>query len=111
MLLHIIQFKDFSLSFIADLVLQILSWMSREERDRIRKRQREGIDIALQNGVKFGRPNAEIPAEFEEVYRQWKNQEITAVQAMALLNMKKITFYKLVKECKISKVEEDNREI
>uniref|UniRef100_UPI003F492B81 hypothetical protein n=1 Tax=Priestia koreensis TaxID=284581 RepID=UPI003F492B81 len=61
--------------------------------------------------MKFGRPNAEIPAEFEEVYRQWKNQEITAVQAMALLNMKKITFYKLVKECKISKVEEDNREI
>lgn len=48
-LLDTTQFKDSLGAFIADLVLQILSWMAEEERDRIRKRQREGIDLALQN--------------------------------------------------------------
>ncbi|MCM3005586.1 recombinase family protein [Priestia koreensis] len=110
-LLDTTQYKDSLGTFIADLVLQILSWMAQEERDRIRKRQREGIDIALQNGVKFGRPKAEFPEEFEGVYEQWKSKEITAVQAMDILNMKKTTFYKLVKEYELSKVEEDNHEI
>ena len=55
-LLDTTQFKDSLGTFIADLVLQILSWMAEEERDRIRKRQREGIDVALQNGIVFGRP-------------------------------------------------------
>jgi len=110
-LLDTTQYKDSLGTFIADLVLQILSWMAQEERERIRKRQREGIDIALQNGVKFGRPKAEVPEEFEGVYEQWKSKEITAVQAMALLNMKKTTFYKLVKEYELSKVEGDTNEI
>lgn len=52
-LLDTTQFKDSLGTFIADLVLQILSWMAEEERERIRKRQREGIDAALQNGVTF----------------------------------------------------------
>jgi DNA invertase Pin-like site-specific DNA recombinase len=55
-------------TFIADLVLQILSWMAEEERDRIRKLQREGIDVALQSGVAFGRPKAQVTEEFKEVY-------------------------------------------
>jgi DNA invertase Pin-like site-specific DNA recombinase len=50
-LLDTTQYKDSLGTFIADLVLQILSWMAEEERDRIRKRQREGIDVALQNGT------------------------------------------------------------
>ena len=54
-LLDTTQFKDSLGTFIADLVLQILSWMAEEERERIRKRQREGIDLALQQGKKFGR--------------------------------------------------------
>lgn len=63
-LLDTTQFKDSLGTFIADLVLQILSWMAEEERDRIRKRQREGIDVALQNGVSFGRPKVQITEEF-----------------------------------------------
>ena len=59
-LLDTTQFKDSLGTFIADLVLQILSWMAEEERDRIRKRQREGIDVALQNGVAFGRPKVRL---------------------------------------------------
>ncbi|MBO0962762.1 recombinase family protein [Neobacillus sp. MM2021_6] len=42
-------------TFIADLVLQILSWMAEDERNRIRKRQREGIDVAIKNGIAFGK--------------------------------------------------------
>jgi DNA invertase Pin-like site-specific DNA recombinase len=62
-LLDTTQFKDRLGTFIADLVLQILSWMEEEERDRIRKRQREAIDVALQNGVPFGLPKAQVIEE------------------------------------------------
>lgn len=55
-LLGTTQFKDSLGTLIADLVLQILSWMAEEERDRIQKSQREGIDVALQKGIAFGRP-------------------------------------------------------
>lgn len=97
-LLDTTQFKDSLGTFIADLVLQILSWMAEEERDRIRKRQREGIDVALQNGVPFGRPKTQLTEEFKEVYDLWKAGEVTAVKSMAVLGVKKTTFYKLVKE-------------
>lgn len=97
-LLDTTQFKDSLGTFIADLVLQILSWMAEEERDRIRKRQREGIDLAFQNGVVFGRPKATPPVGFEQLYVRWKSGEITAVHAMSEIGMKKTTFYKLVRE-------------
>lgn len=96
-LLDTTQYKDSLGTFIADLVLQILSWMAEEDRNRIRKSQREEIDTALKNGVKFGRPKVEISEEFVDVYNRWKAEEITAVKAMELLNLKKTTFYKLVK--------------
>ena len=97
-LLDTTQYKDSLGSFITDLVLQILSWMAEEERERIRKRQREGIDLALKNGTTFGRPKATITEEFEQVYDRWKSGEITAVKAMEEIGVKKTTFYKLVKE-------------
>ena len=96
-LLDTTQYKDSMGTFIADLVLQILSWMAEEERERIRKRQREGIDLALQNGVQFGRPKVLLSEEFKEVYRKWKAKELTAVQAMQEAGVKKTSFYKLVK--------------
>ncbi|RDZ11118.1 DNA recombinase [Priestia megaterium] len=96
-LLDTTQYKDSLGTFIADLVLQILSWMAQEERDQIRKRQREGIDAALNNGISFGRPKAQVSQEFIEAYNRWKQKEITAVQAMKEANVKKTTFYKLVK--------------
>lgn len=96
-LLDTTQYKDSMGTFIADLVLQILSWMAEEERERIRKRQREGIDLALQNGVQFGRPKVLVSEEFKEVYRKWRARELTAVKAMKELGIKKTTFYKLVR--------------
>lgn len=97
-LLDTTQYKDSLGTFIADLVLQILSWIAQEERDRIRKRQREGIDAALIKGVSFGRPKAQVSEEFIEAYNRWKRKEITAVKAMKETNLKKTTFYKLIKQ-------------
>ncbi|WP_271853365.1 recombinase family protein [Planococcus maritimus] len=96
-LLDTTQYKDSMGTFIADLVLQILSWMAEEERQRIRKRQREGIDLALQNGIQFGRPAVFVSEEFKEVYKKWKAKELTAVEAMQEAGVKKTSFYKLVK--------------
>jgi DNA invertase Pin-like site-specific DNA recombinase len=97
-LLDTTQYKDSLGTFIADLVLQILSWMAEEERYRIRKRQREGINVALQSGVSFGRPKVQLTEEFKEVYNRWRAGEMPAVKAMGELAIKKTTFYKLVKE-------------
>ena len=84
--------------FIADLVLQILSYVAEKERRHIKQRQAEGISIAKAQGIHLGRPKAEYPANWTEIYRQWKDGKITAVRAMELLNLKKNTFYKLVKQ-------------
>jgi DNA invertase Pin-like site-specific DNA recombinase len=97
-LLDTTQFKDSLGTFIADLVLQILSWMAEDERNRIRKRQREGIDVAMKNGIAFGRPKSIITKEFKQAYHRWKTGEMTAVKAMKEIAVKKTTFYKLVKE-------------
>jgi DNA invertase Pin-like site-specific DNA recombinase len=97
-LLDTTRHKDSIGNFISDLVLQILSWMADEEREHIRKRQREGIDIALKNGTQFGRPKKEPTDEFFKAYRKWKSGEITATAAIEEAEMKRTTFYKLVKE-------------
>lgn len=97
-LLDTTQYKDSMGTFIADLVLQILSWMAQEERDRIRKRQREGIDAALKQGTTFGRPKFQVTDTFRDAYKEWKEGNITATQAMQRAEVKKTTFYKLVKE-------------
>lgn len=85
---------------VTNLVLQILSWLAEEERRKIKERQREGIISAKLRGVKFGRPTVPKPKDFDTVYKQWKNSEITATKAMQILNLKRNTFYKLAKEQK-----------
>ncbi|MBE5754289.1 MAG: recombinase family protein [Clostridiales bacterium] len=83
--------------FIADLVLQILSYTAEKERAFIKKRQRQGIDVAKAKGKVLGRPQATYPQEWEKFYKKWKDGEITAVQCMDILSLKRTTFYKLVK--------------
>jgi DNA invertase Pin-like site-specific DNA recombinase len=90
--------KDSIGTFIADLILQVLSWMAEEERERILKRQREGIDSALERGIKFGRPIINITDEFIAAYKRWKSGDLTAVEAMKECHLKKTTFYNKVKE-------------
>lgn len=91
-------YKDSMGSLITDLVLQLLSWLAEEERNKIRTRQREGIDIAIRNGIRFGRPSAEITPEFKLAYKKWRAGELKAVEAMKESNLTKSTFYKLVKK-------------
>ena len=90
--------KDLNGKFISDLVLQILSYVAQTERENIRKRQRQGIDIALKEKRPYGRPKQEIDKAFVDVYLKWKAGEITAKKAMQFLDMKPNTFYRRVKE-------------
>lgn len=83
--------------FIVDLVLQILSYTAEKERENIRKRQRQGIEAAKASGKYLGRPKANFPENWENIYNEWKSGSISAVKAMQLLGLKKTTFYKLVK--------------
>lgn len=84
--------------FIADLVLQILSYTSQKERESIHARQEQGIKAAKDRNVKFGRPAAQYPDGWEQTYKAWKGGQITATAAMDSLGMKRTTFYKLAKQ-------------
>lgn len=84
--------------FIADLVLQILSYTSQKERESIHARQKQGIKAAQDRNVKFGRPAAQFPDGWEQTYTAWKDGQITATAAMDSLGMKRTTFYKLAKQ-------------
>ena len=80
-------------TFIADLVLQILSFVAQNERESIRKRQAEGIAAAKGRGVKYGRPPRPLPDGFDEVYRAWRNKKLTLRQAAEACEMPAGTFY------------------
>ena len=84
--------KDLMGTFIADLVLQILSFVAHSERDNIRKRQAEGIAAAKARGVQFGRPAKPLPENFYQVYAQWKSKELTGSAAAKVCNMPLPTF-------------------
>lgn len=84
--------KDLMGAFLSDIVLEILSFVSENERVNIRARQREGIDAAKARGVRFGRPLRPLPDNFEYVYERWKNKTITATSASVECGMPLSTF-------------------
>ena len=83
--------------FVSDVVLNVLSFVAENERKNIKQRQKEGIAIAKAKGVRFGRPAIEYPENFYNVYKDWKNGRLTAIEAMKQLRMKKTTFYSMAK--------------
>lgn len=87
--------------FIADLVLQILSYVEAKEREQNKARQAQGIAAAKALGKHLGRPKAQRPEQWDKIYIQWKNKQITAVAAMKILDLKPNTFYKFVNEEKL----------
>lgn len=89
---------DLEKTLISNIVFELLSYMAEKERVKIRQRQEEGISAAKSKGIKFGRPGLEYPENWNEVYEQWKSGEVSAVKAMELMELKKTSFYKLVKE-------------
>ena len=84
--------------FVADLVLQILSYVAQTEREFIKKRQAEGIAAAKARGVKFGAKRKPVPKGFEQAKLDWQEGKITIRQASQRLNMPQTTFYKRCKE-------------
>lgn len=92
------QYKNLLGSFIADLVLQVISFVAEQERINTKQRQQEGIKIAKSKNVKFGRPRIERPHNFEEEYNKWKKGEQTAKTTMDNLSLKRNKFYMFVKE-------------
>lgn len=92
--------KDLIGTFLSDIVLQVLSFVAENERDNIRQRQREGISIAKEKGVRFGRPKNKLPDNFDEVYHMWVRKEITVDMGASCCGMTHSTFYRRVTERK-----------
>lgn len=95
--------KDLMGTFIADLVLQILSFVAQSERESIKKRQAEGIAAAKRRGVKFGRPEKPLPPEFAEYVLKWKNNLLTTAEVLDATGLTKSTFYRKLNELNIAK--------
>jgi DNA invertase Pin-like site-specific DNA recombinase len=86
------------LETINNIVIELYTMMAQQEIETREKRQREGIDIALANGVKFGRKEIEYPKNWESVITLVESKQINNIDAMQMLGLKKTTYYKLLKE-------------
>mgnify|MGYP005954216601 CR=1 FL=1 len=93
--------KDLMGTFIADLVLQILSFVAQNERENIRKRQAEGIAAAKARGVRFGRPAQSPPMDFLHVVRTWEGKVISLSEALQQTGMSESTFYRRLREYRL----------
>lgn len=83
--------------FIADLVLQVLSYVAQVERENILQRQQEGIREAKKKGIVFGRPKLEKPDHFPEIYAKWLHREMSVQEAADALGVPKTTCYRWLK--------------
>lgn len=111
-LLDTTQYKDQLGTFVSELVLQVLSFVAERERENIRQRQAEGIAIAKSKGKHLGRPSISLETltkdqlqTLEKNYKSWKDKETSGVQFATLLNLKKNTFYKILKEYESTLIE------
>ena len=90
--------KDLMGTFIADLVLQILSFVAQSERENIRTIQKQGITAAMVRGVKFGRPAAEVPDNFRLLIKAWENGEISLREVIKRSGLSESTSYRKLRE-------------
>lgn len=88
--------NDLTGTFVADLVLQILSYVAQTERENIHQRQKEGIAAAKLRGVKFGRPRKDVPERFWQLKEDWEDQKITSREAARQLSIAQDTFLRWV---------------
>lgn len=84
--------KDLMGTFLADIVLQVLSFVAENERTNIKQRQAEGIVAAKARGVRFGRPPKPLPESFHSIYQKWKAGKITGTAAAKECGMPLATF-------------------
>ena len=92
--------RDLTGTFVADLVLQILSYVAQTERENIRQRQMEGLAAAKRRGVQFGRPRKPVPENFFHVKEQWEKKKINSRQAAKELHIAQDTFLRWAREKK-----------
>lgn len=97
------QGKDLMGTFIADLVLQILSFVAQSERENIRKRQEQGIAAAKARGVKFGRPEKAIPDDFGKLVSSWEKKKMPLSEVLQQCGMSEATFYRRLREYRIKR--------
>lgn len=83
---------------INNILIEVLSSIAQNEREKIKTRQAEGIATAKEKGVAFGRPKAEKPENWDNVIGEYKQGLMTATKAMELLGLKRTTFYKLLNQ-------------
>lgn len=88
--------QEWVFDMVNNILIEVLGTIAEQERETIRTRQAEGIAVAKTKGVKFGRPPAQYPANWDMVIARWRGGEITATKAMELTGTKRTTFYKLV---------------
>lgn len=88
--------NDLTGTFVADLVLQILSYVAQTERENIHQRQKEGIAAARLRGVQFGRPRKPVPEQFWKLKMEWENRRITSREAAKQLSIAQDTFLRWV---------------
>lgn len=92
------QGKDLMGTFIADLVLQILSFVAQSERENIKERQAQGIEAAKAKGVRFGRPEKNVPDDFMQIVECWEKKELSLPETLARCHMSESTFYRRLRE-------------
>ena len=97
--------QEWLIDMINNLLLEVLSTMAEQERLNIRQRQREGIDVAQAQGKHLGRPRMNWSSIsdkqrelIKEYYPIWQSKEITATKFMEIVELKRNTFYKIIKE-------------
>lgn len=99
-----IEGKNLVGKFISDVVLQVLSFVAESERSNIKKRQTEGIKIANEKGVRFGRPNTVLPPNVNDILNKYINHKLTNTEAASIIGVSRGTFFRLVREHRYSQV-------
>lgn len=90
--------KDLIGTFIADIVLQLLSFVAQNERENIKIRQRQGIDAARARGVKFGRPEKKLPDNFISLVDSWRKNEIELSTVLKICGISQSAFFRRLRE-------------
>ena len=97
-LIEVPEGQEWIIEMVTNILIEVLASVAEQERNTIRKRQREGIEAAKKAGRNLGRPQTTMPNNWNEIVAAWKSGQITAVEAMRRSGMKRTTFYKKVHE-------------
>ncbi len=95
-------YKDLLGTFISDLFLAVLSFVAENERDNIKKRQAQGIAAAKLKGVKFGRPEKQLPSDFPNLIKKWEKKQMALQDVLHRCGISEATFYRRLREYRLT---------